>query len=39
MVVENVHSETSEIRDTLKEDKPPNKGQVLLYIHSMENHL
>ena len=27
------------IKDTLKEDKPPNKGQVLLYTHSIENHL
>ena len=27
------------IKDTLKEDKPPNKGQAEMYTHSIENHL
>ena len=28
------------IKDTLKEDKPPNKGQAVVYsTHSIENHL
>ena len=30
------------IKDTLKEDRPPNKGQAestVVYTHSIENHL